>query len=27
VMWREGVAKMMAKPREGIKYNGLFPKD
>jgi len=27
LMWRETVAKMMAKPREGIKYNGLFPKD
>lgn len=23
--WRETVADMMAKPREGIKFNGLFP--
>jgi len=23
--WRETVAEMMAKPREGISYNGLFP--
>lgn len=27
VMWREKVAMMMAKPREGLKYNCLFPKD
>lgn len=27
VMWRERVAMMMAKPREGLKYNCLFPKD
>ncbi len=27
LMWRETVTKMMAKPREAIKYNGLFPKD
>jgi len=25
VMWREKVAIMMAKPREGVKYNCLFP--
>ena len=24
--WRDTVAPMMAKPREGIKHNGLFPK-
>jgi autoinducer 2-degrading protein len=27
VMWRERVAMMMAKPREGVKYNCLFPKE
>jgi autoinducer 2-degrading protein len=25
--WRETVAPMMAKPRQGIKHNGLFPKE
>jgi len=25
-MWKEKVAAMMAKPREGVKYNCLFPK-
>lgn len=27
VMWRERVAMMMAKPREGVKYTCLFPED
>ena len=26
-IWRERVAMMMAKPREGVQYNCLFPKD
>ncbi len=25
--WREAVAPWMAQPREGVTYNGLFPKD
>ena len=24
--WRDAVAEMMAEPRQGIPYNGLFPK-
>lgn len=27
LVWRDTVAPMMAKPREGLLYNGLFPKD
>ncbi len=27
VMWREKVAMMMAKQRDGVKYNCLFPED
>lgn len=27
LMWREKVAIMMAKPREGVRYRCLFPKD
>lgn len=27
LVWRDTVAPMMAKPREGLPYNGLFPKD
>ncbi len=27
VMWRESVARMMAKPREGTPYNCLFPQE
>ena len=25
--WRDTVAEMMAEPRQGIPYNGLFPKE
>lgn len=25
--WRDAVAEMMAEPRQGIPYNGLFPKE
>jgi autoinducer 2-degrading protein len=25
--WRDAVAEMMAAPRQGIPYNGLFPKE
>lgn len=25
--WRDAVEEMMAQPREGIRYNGLFPVD
>lgn len=25
--WRDAVGEMMAEPRQGIPYNGLFPKD
>jgi autoinducer 2-degrading protein len=27
LQWRDAVAGMMAKPREGVPYNGLFPVD
>ncbi len=27
LQWRETVANMMAKPRQGIYYQGLFPKE
>jgi autoinducer 2-degrading protein len=26
-VWRDTVAEMMAEPRQGIPYNGLFPRD
>ena len=26
-LWRDAVMKMMAEPRQGIKYNNLFPGD
>lgn len=25
--WRDGVADWMAQPRQGVRYEGLFPKD
>ncbi|MFC1568832.1 putative quinol monooxygenase [bacterium] len=25
--WRDSVAEMMAEPRQGVKYNNLFPED
>jgi autoinducer 2-degrading protein len=25
--WRDGVAEMMAEPRQGIKYRNIFPQD
>jgi (4S)-4-hydroxy-5-phosphonooxypentane-2,3-dione isomerase len=25
--WRDAVAEMMAEPRQGVPYNGLFPKE
>ena len=27
IQWRDAVAGMMARPREGVPYNGLFPVD
>jgi autoinducer 2-degrading protein len=26
-LWRDAVVKMMAKPRQGVKYNNIFPND
>ncbi len=27
IKWREAVAEMMAEPRQGIKYNNIYPDD